>query len=60
MSWRDDAMTEKQRQLIEDMQEFSCYPIPRFDGKTKGEASDYIDKYGALAHEDVNSKMFGY
>lgn len=26
----------------------------------RGEASDYIDKWGKLAHEDVNSPKFGY
>jgi len=60
MGWRDDPITEKQKALIEDMMEFSTYPLPRFTGSTKGEASDYIDKYGRLAHQDVNSPMFGY
>ena len=58
--WRDDPITDKQKQCIEDMQEFSYYPIPRFTGTTKGEAADYINEYGKLAHEDVNGKMFGY
>lgn len=58
--WRDDPITDRQKQCIEDMQEFSCYPIPRFTGMTKGEAADYINEYGKLAHEDINSKMFGY
>lgn len=53
-------ITEKQKALIEDMQEFSDYPLPKFTGKAKSEASDYIDKYGKLAHEDVNSPFFGY
>ncbi len=60
MGWRDDPITDKQKMLIEDMMEFSDYPLPRFTGTTKGEASDYIDKYGKLAHEDVNSPTFGY
>ena len=59
-SWRNDPLTEKQKECITYMLEFSDYPIPRFTGKTKGEASDYIDKYGELAHEDVNGKCFGY
>lgn len=58
--WRNDKITEKQKQCIDDMMEFSNYPIPKFTGTTKGEASDYINKYGKLAHEDVNGKMFGY
>ena len=60
MSWRDDEITEKQKECIEAMQEFSAYPLPLFKGTTKGEAADYIDKYGKLAHEDVNSPKFGY
>ena len=60
MGWRDDPITEKQKECIQDMIEFSDYPLPKFIGTTKGEASDYIDKYGKLAHEDVNSTTFGY
>lgn len=55
-----DKPTEKQLQYIADMQEFSCYPLPKFDGKTKKEASEYIEKWHKLAHEDVNSPCFGY
>lgn len=40
MSWR----TEKQKQCIEDMMEFS----------------NYIARYAELAHEDVGSPTFGY
>ena len=58
--WRNDPITQKQKDLIEEMQEFSYYPLPKFEGKTKGEASDYISEYGKLAHENVNSPMFGY
>lgn len=60
MTWRDDPITDKQKTLIDDMMEYSDYPLPQFTGTTKGEASDYIDKYGKLAHEDVNSQTFGY
>ena len=60
MNWRDKEITKAQKQLISDMQEFSSYPLPRFTGTTRGEASDYIEKYYKLAHEDVNSPMFGY
>lgn len=60
MGWRDDPITDKQKMLIEDMMEFSAYPLPKFTGSTKGEAADYIDKYRKLAHEDVNSPTFGY
>lgn len=58
--WRSDPMTEKQKDCIESMREFSAYPLPEFTGQTKGEASDYIDKYSKLSHEDVNSPVFGY
>ena len=60
MSWRNDPVTDKQLQLINDMFEFSDYPLPLFEGKTKGEASDYINKYVKLAHENVNSPKFGH
>ena len=60
MDWRDKPITNKQMELINDMMEFTAYPIPKFTGKTRGEGADYIDKYGKLAHEDVNSRMFGY
>ena len=60
MTWRSDTITEKQRQCINAMMEYSAYKLPAFTGTTKGEAADYIDKYGKLAHEDVNSTTFGY
>lgn len=60
MSWRDDEITKKQKDYIALIQEFSYYPLPEFDGTTKGEASDYIDKYGELANENVDSPVFGY
>lgn len=60
MRWRDKPITEKQKNCIAEMQEFSHYPIPLFTGTTRGEASDYIDKYGELAYEDVNSPEFRY
>lgn len=58
--WRNDKPTEKQIDCINAMMEFSCYSIPRFTGTTKGEACDYISKWGKLAHENVNSPKFGY
>lgn len=39
-SWRDLPPTEKQLQLIEELKDQSPY---EFEGKTRGEASDYID-----------------
>lgn len=59
MKWREKEITEKQKQCIQTMQEFSCYPLPKFTGTTRGEAADYIDEYGKIAHENVNSPKFG-
>ena len=59
-AWRKDPVTKKQKKCINAMREYSAYPLPPFKGTTKGEASDYIDKYGKRAHENVNSPMFGY
>ena len=52
-NWRDEPITEKQQRLIDDMQEFSEYPLPLFSGTTKGEAYDYIDKWIGKSHETV-------
>lgn len=60
MCWRDLPITKKQKDCIKTMMEFSHYPIPKFTGATRGDAADYIDKYGKIAHEDVNSHGFGY
>lgn len=60
MSWRELEPTEKQLALIAEMQEFSDYPLPVFKGKTRGDASDYIDKYGKIAHERVDSWTMQY
>lgn len=49
--WRSDPATEKQKAYIEEMQEFSDFPIPSFTGSTKGEASDYIERWSKTAHE---------
>ena len=49
--WRLRPITDKQKKYIDEMQNYSPYPLPKFEGKTRGEAADYIDKYGKLAHE---------
>jgi len=49
--WRNDPVTEKQLAYIQEMQGFSDFPIPRFTGTTKGEASDYIDRWSMRVHE---------
>ncbi len=53
MSWRDDPATEKQLEMIRDIREFSDWPLPPFTGRTKGEASDYIDRWIGKAHETI-------
>ena len=51
MSWRDDKPTYKQLNMIKDLQdEFG----EEFNGTTKGEASDYIDKWMKVIKEDVD------
>ena len=60
MSWRDDPASEKQLKFIEAIQENSEYNPPPFKGKTKGEASDWIDKHAKLAHESLWAIMHGY
>ncbi len=59
-NWREDKITDKQKKMIKDMNEFSPYPLPEFKGTTKGEASDYIDKYIKLAHESTWAIEHGY
>ena len=58
-NWRDAPITDKQMEYIRDMQEFSVFPIPDFDGKTRGEASDYIDRYAKMAHEGFDFASHG-
>lgn len=60
ISWRDKEPTQKQLDLIAEMQEFSEYPLPSFTGSTRGDASDYIQKYGELAHESAWAITHGY
>ena len=57
--WRNDIATKKQLAYIEEMQEFSDFPIPRFTGSTKGEASDYIDRWSKTAHESFDFRGHG-
>ena len=52
-NWRNDPVTDKQRELIHDMRTHSDWPLPAFTGTTKGEASDYIDRWIAKAHETI-------
>lgn len=53
MSWRDDPITDKQDALIAQIEEDACMNgafIPPFQGKTKGEASDYISAFIEVSH----------
>ena len=53
MSWRDDPITDKQDALIAQIEEDACMNgafIPPFQGKTKGEASDYISAFIRASH----------
>lgn len=59
-NWRNEPATEKQLEYIAYIQEFAYIDVPLFNGKTKGEASDYIDKYREYAHYDWNSPVAGY
>lgn len=58
--WRLRPITEKQKEIIDDMQEFSSYSLPKFEGATRGEASDYIEKWGRLAYESTWAIERGY
>ena len=58
--WRNEPATEKQLAYIQEMQEFSPYTLPKFEGKTKGEAADYIDRWKKLAHESMWAIEHGY
>lgn len=58
MTWRNDPAAEKQKQMIRDMWEFSEYPLPYIDlyKASKGECSDYISAYIAMAYEQIVSE----
>ncbi len=59
-NWRSKEPTEKQLNLIEEMQEFSDFPLPPFNGKTRGEAHDWIEKNWKAAHESSWAIENGY
>ena len=50
--WRSEKATEKQLKYIAEMREMSEMELPEFEGTTKGEAADYIDRHWKAAHED--------
>lgn len=55
-----DRPTEKQLAYIQEIQEYSYYPIPAFQGTTKKEASEYIDKYSKFTRENIWAIINGY
>ena len=59
-SWRSESITEKQKAYINDMREFSPFNLPLFNGTTKGEAHDYIEKYKNLANQNIWALENGY
>ena len=60
MKWRDEPATKKQLKYISEMQEFSEFQLPKFEGKTKGDAADYIDRYSKQAHTSTWDIEHGY
>ena len=66
-NWRKDPITEKQEQMIANMEETACMNdafIPPFSGSTKGEAYDYISNYLSACyqsaynpHEDAGDRI---
>ena len=68
-NWSNDPMTEKQKEMIASMQENAgingALPLPDFNGKTKGEACDYIqanlhrvyETMDYLEHEDAGDRI---
>ena len=53
-------MTEGQKKIIAQMSESAemngAIPLPEFEGTTKGEACDYIQKYIASTHYDESGR----
>ena len=59
-NWRQEPITKKQKTYIAEMQKVSHFPLPQFEGKTKGEAWDYINKYNELTYINLWSIINGY
>lgn len=60
LNWRDEPATEQQLQYIYGMQRFSVIDLPYFNGTTKGEACDYIEKYREFAYMNLWAIEHGY
>ena len=55
--WRSDPVTNKQMNYIMELYEHDEFRrIPKFTGTTKGEASDFIDKYAHFAYESFDNE----
>ena len=52
--------TKRQLSYIQDMIDFSPYPIPYFEGNTRLEAVNYIKTWSELAHESTWAIEHGY
>ena len=50
MNWRNLPPTQKQLDYIAELCEMSDHPLPRYEGKTRGEASDWINANASSAH----------
>ena len=53
-------VTKRQLSYIENMRDFSPYPLLDFVGTTRLEATEYINKWSALAHESMWAIRNGY
>lgn len=58
-NWRNEPITSKQKKLIDEMNEFSVYPLEPFSGKTKGEASDWITRNLKKSYETFDFNGHG-
>lgn len=63
MNWRNQPATKKQLLYIMRMQEDAgingALPLPIFNGKTKGEASDYINENQGKQFKSFNFESHG-
>lgn len=60
MSWRELEPTKKQLDFIKYIQEYAFPVRPTFEGKTRGEAADFIDKYAKYAFCNTWAVEHGY
>ena len=52
--------TRQQRKYIAELQAKSMYPLPAFLGTTRDEATNYIEKYRAMAYMNQWATTSGY